>query len=33
MLPHHYLMIVLALLAGYVIARFYPTLGNAVGLP
>lgn len=30
---HHYLMLVLALLGGYVAARFFPQLGDVVGLP
>lgn len=30
---HHYLSILVALIAGYALARFFPQLGNAVGLP
>lgn len=33
MMPQHWLMLLLALAAGYVIARFYPQLGQTVGLP
>lgn len=33
MLPQHWLLILLAIVAGYVLARFYPQLGQAVGLP
>lgn len=31
--PHISLALVVAILAGYVLARFFPQLGNAVGLP
>ena len=30
---HHWLMLILAIAAGYVLARFYPQLGQKVGLP
>lgn len=30
---HHYLLIALAIVAGYALARFFPQAGNAVGLP
>ena len=33
MQSHHWLGLVLALLAGYAAARFFPQAGNAVGLP
>jgi hypothetical protein len=29
----HYAAIIVALLVGYVAARFFPQVGNAVGLP
>ncbi len=29
----HYVLIAVALLAGYALARFFPQLGNTVGLP
>jgi hypothetical protein len=33
MMPQHWLMIILALAAGYVLARFYPQVGQMAGLP
>ena len=30
---NHYLLIAVALIAGYALARFFPQAGNAVGLP
>lgn len=33
MQSHHYLAIILAIVAGYVVARFYPQPGQLVGLP
>lgn len=30
---HHYLAILVALVAGYVLCRFFPQLGDLVGLP
>jgi len=33
MQSHHYLAIILALVAGYVAARYFPQVGQAVGLP
>lgn len=34
MLPsHHVLMLILALVVGYVAARYFPQPGQAVGLP
>lgn len=33
MLPQHWLMIVIVFVIAYVFARYYPQLGNAVGLP
>ena len=30
---HHYALIGIALIAGYVLARYFPQAGNAVGLP
>ena len=29
----HWLWLVVAILVGYVLARYYPQLGHAVGLP
>jgi hypothetical protein len=29
----HYILIGIALIAGYALARFFPQAGNAVGLP
>ena len=33
MQSHHYLLILIALVAGYVAARFFPAIGQKVGLP
>lgn len=33
MQSHHWFAIVIALVAGYALARFYPQIGQAVGLP
>ena len=33
MQPQHILSLVVALIAGYVLARYYPQLGQTVGLP
>jgi len=33
MQSHHWLALVLAFLAGYVFARFFPQIGNMVGIP
>ena len=33
MLPQHWGLIAVALIAGYVLARYFPQVGNAVGLP
>jgi hypothetical protein len=33
MQSHHYLLLGLALLGGYALARFFPQAGHAVGLP
>lgn len=33
MQTHHYGLIILALIAGYVAARYWPGPGNAIGLP
>lgn len=30
---HHWGLIAIALIAGYVVARFFPQAGQAVGLP
>lgn len=30
---HHWLLIVVAVLAGYALARFFPAPGQAIGLP
>lgn len=33
MQSHHYLLLAIVFVAGYVFARFYPQLGSMVGLP
>lgn len=33
MSSHHYLLIAVAIIAGYVAARFFPAPGNMLGLP
>lgn len=33
MQSHHYLAIIVALLIGYAVARFYPQPGQMIGLP
>ncbi len=33
MQSHHWLCILIALIAGYVAARYFPQVGQAVGLP
>ena len=33
MQSHHWLLILVALVAGYALARFYPQAGQKVGLP
>jgi len=33
MQSHHWLLILIALLAGYVAARYFPQAGQAIGLP
>lgn len=33
MLPTHWLLILLAVTAGYVAARYFPQPGQAIGLP
>jgi hypothetical protein len=33
MQTHHYALIIVAVIAGYVVARYFPQAGNAVGLP
>ena len=33
MASHHWLALLLALIAGYVAARYFPQVGQAVGLP
>jgi hypothetical protein len=33
MQSQHYMLIAIALIAGYAIARFFPQAGDAVGLP
>lgn len=33
MQSHHWLMLLAVFLIGYVFARFFPQLGNKVGLP
>ena len=30
---HHWILLLFVFLVGYVFARFYPQLGNKVGLP
>lgn len=33
MQSHHWLLLLVVFLVGYVFARFFPQLGNKVGLP
>lgn len=33
MQTHHYVMLIVAVIVGYVIARFFPAPGQMVGLP
>lgn len=33
MQSHHWLLLLIVFLVGYVFARFFPQLGNMVGLP
>lgn len=33
MQSHHWLLLLIVFIVGYVFARFYPQIGNTVGLP